>query len=59
MYAVYLKEKNWQMLYAGAYGNIGGYVIGLITGYCFYKSRGKKLFRSKVCSLIFSLDQEL
>lgn len=47
------------MLYAGAYGNIGGYVIGLITGYCFYKSRGKKLFRSKVCSLIFSLDQEL
>ncbi|KAF2884302.1 hypothetical protein ILUMI_21864 [Ignelater luminosus] len=48
LYETQLKNWHWHSTYTPVYTNIGGYVIGLIFGYIFYKYRSQQLLTKKV-----------
>lgn len=53
MYEILLNVPEWTVMYVASHTNSGGYIIGLIFGYAFYKHRDTKIFDSKVCIMVW------
>ncbi|CAH0550012.1 unnamed protein product [Brassicogethes aeneus] len=43
LYLLLLETENFHTLYTSAYSNVGGYALGLLSGYVYYKTKDIKI----------------